>query len=277
LSTDLHPVRADKVQIDQVLMNLVVNARDAMPNGGKLVIETANVFLDTAYIDKYGDTQPPGPYVMLSVSDTGQGMDAETKQRIFEPFFTTKERGKGTGLGLATVFGIVKQHQGNIRVYSEPDSGTTLKIYLPRATDISDTMDRTVPEPTSLYGKETVLVAEDEEMVRKLVCETLATYGYHIIEAEDPSDALELAASYRDSIHLLLTDVVMPKMNGRELYQKLVDIHPESQVLYMSGYMDNVVAHRGILDQGIDLLRKPFTTQVLTRKIRSVLNRNAVA
>lgn len=271
LAPSLHRIRADKAQIEQVLVNLVVNARDAMPKGGKLAIETENVFLDEVDTEHYAGAQTPGHYVMMAVSDTGHGMDAETKKRIFEPFFTTKERDQGTGLGLATVFGIVKQHQGNIWVYSEPGQGTTFKIYLPKTEDVPVTDKITAPEPTSTYGTETVLVVEDEQAVRKLVCETLQAHGYNVIEAKSPSDGLQLATGCEDTIHLLLTDVVMPGMNGQELYQKVAVIRPEIKVLYMSGYTDNMIVHHGILDEGVNLLQKPFMVNTLTQKVRQVL------
>ncbi|HMQ52141.1 MAG TPA: PAS domain S-box protein [Anaerolineae bacterium] len=268
----LYPIMADRGQIEQVLMNLVINSRDAMPAGGKLTIETANVFLDEAYLEKHASDLKPGRYVMLAVSDTGQGMAAETCKRIFEPFFTTKESGKGTGLGLATVFGIIKQHQGHIWVYSEPGQGTTFKIYLPHANStIQQTTTPVTKDPLSVCGTETVLVVEDEEMVRKFVCETLEAHGYDVVEAPSPGACLELASG-KTTIDLLLTDVIMPEMNGKDLYQKIAVLHPNSRVLYMSGYINNVVARHSILDEGINFLQKPFTVCDLTRKVREVLN-----
>ncbi|GAB4451852.1 MAG: hypothetical protein Kow0031_34390 [Anaerolineae bacterium] len=275
LATFLEPalgrIEADPGQLEQVLLNLAVNARDAMPTGGKLALETANVYLDDAYVQKYADSQPPGHYVMLAVSDTGYGMSPEIKRNIFEPFFTTKEQGKGTGLGLATVFGIVKQHRGNIWVYSEPGSGTTFKIYLPRVEAPAKISGTTALEPESVYGTETILVVEDEVMVRQLVCETLAAFGYQVIEAKSAADGLRLAMETTSPLHLLLTDVIMPEINGRQLYQKLAGIRPEIKVLYMSGYTDNVIVHHGILDEGINFLQKPFSVQSLTRKVKQVL------
>ena len=272
LTSDLHRVKADRGQLEQVLMNLVVNARDAMPMGGKLTIETANVYLDESYVKKYADTPSPGYYVMLVVSDTGCGMDTKTQQQIFEPFFTTKAQGEGTGLGLATVFGIVKQHGGNIWVYSELDKGTTFKVYLPQTPEAEQSVEIPQAEPVSLSGTETILVVEDEAMVRKLVCETLAAYGYTIIEAKNGNDGLQRISEYKEPIHLLLTDVIMPEMNGRELYKNVVTIHPAIKVLYMSGYTDNVIVHHGILEEGIDFLQKPFTVHSLTQKVRQVLS-----
>ena len=272
LEPDLYPIRADKAQIEQVLLNLVINARDAMPTGGKLILETANVYLDETYIGQHADTLASGHYVMLTVSDTGHGMDTATQQRIFEPFFTTKAPGKGTGLGLATVFGIVKQHEGSIYVYSESDKGTTFKIYLPRVKDSVETSDLSITPPATLRGTETILVFEDDAVVRKLVTETLTMHGYHIIEAQNVEDGLQRAATYTDSIHLLLTDVIMPEMNGQELYQHVATLHPTIKVLYMSGYTDNVVVHHGILEAGVNFLQKPFTIDNLTRKVRQVLD-----
>ncbi|MCB0163745.1 MAG: PAS domain S-box protein [Anaerolineae bacterium] len=267
----LDPIKADKGQIEQVLMNLAINSRDAMPTGGKLSIETANVFLDETYVDKYASDLVPGSYVMVAVSDTGHGIDVETQKRIFDPFFTTKASGQGTGLGLATIFGIIKQHQGHIWVYSESGNGTTFKIYLPKAKDTIQTTTFSVTNFVSIYGTETVLVVEDEEMVRKLVCETLEAHGYEVVEAQSPTHSLELA-SKKAMIHLLITDVIMPEMNGKELYQKMKAIHPNSRVIYMSGYTNNVIVHHGILDEGINFLQKPFTIHNLTRKVREVLD-----
>lgn len=264
-------IEADKAQIDQILMNLSINAGDAMPTGGKLAIETTNIFLDETYFDRYAIEPAPGPYVMLAVSDTGQGMDAETRKHIFEPFFTTKERGQGTGLGLSTIFGIIKQHQGHIWVYSEPGQGTTFKIYLPQSKATPQSLKTSQEDKVSVHGTETVLVVEDEKMVRDLVCETLAAHGYHVLEASSPAHALQLAADYQDTIHLLLTDVIMPHMNGRELHQKMLALRPHLKTLYMSGYTENVIVHHGILNDNIDFLPKPFTITDLTQKVRSVL------
>jgi PAS domain S-box-containing protein len=276
LQTMLDPalmrVRADPGQIEQVLLNLVVNARDAMPNGGALTIETANIYLDSQYLAAYADEQAPGPYVLLAVSDTGHGMDAATRNLIFEPFFTTKAVGKGTGLGLSTVFGVVKQHQGLIRVYSEPQQGATFKIYLPQAVEAK----HVPPEPSAtspLAGAETLLVVEDDAMVRQLICESLLAYGYDVLQAVDATDALRRAAAHPDSIQLLLTDVIMPGMNGRELYQRLLALRSDLRVLYMSGYTDDTIVRHGLLEAGIDYLQKPFTVTDLARKVRQVLER----
>ncbi|OPY84391.1 MAG: Blue-light-activated protein [Syntrophus sp. PtaU1.Bin208] len=269
---DLYQVSADKGQIEQVLMNLAVNARDAMPSGGQLTIRTANVYLDEACMKQSGDVRPPGHYVMLAVSDTGCGMDEETRQQIFEPFFTTKERGKGTGLGLSTVFGIIKQHGGDIWAYSEPGKGATFEIYLPQAEGESAALVTAPAETPSIHGTETVLVVEDDEAVRRLVCKTLASCGYQVLEARSPNDALRLASENRETLRLLLTDVIMPEMNGRELYNKTADFHPDIKVLFMSGYTDDVIAHHGILEEGIPFLQKPFTVQNLAQRVRQILS-----
>ncbi|MCB9651600.1 MAG: PAS domain S-box protein [Deltaproteobacteria bacterium] len=270
---DLDLVDADEGQIEQILLNLVINARDAMPDGGVLTIETDNVYLDEKYVEKYAETLAPGPYVMLAVSDTGHGIDAETRARIFEPFFTTKARGKGTGLGLATVFGIVRQHRGSIWVYSEPGHGATFKVYLPRSERTAVERRPVGLEPLSLTGSEVILVAEDDEMVRKLVCETLSSHGYHVIEASTPEDGLRLAREHTSALHLLLTDVVMPQMHGRALYKEVVALHPEAKVLFMSGYTENVIVHHGVLDDTVDFVQKPFSVRELAARVRQALDR----
>ncbi|MCB0168260.1 MAG: PAS domain S-box protein [Anaerolineae bacterium] len=271
LGPDVVLVKADQSQIEQVIMNLVINARDAMPTGGKLTIETTNAFLDETYVKKHTDNLAPGPYVMLAISDTGHGIDAATQKRIFDPFFTTKAQGQGTGLGLATVFGIIKQHQGHIMVYSKPDHGATFKIYFPKVEEVQQTVDSSSPQPASMFGTETVLVVEDEELVRQLVCETLEAHGYDVIEAQSPADGLQLASN-QSTIHLLVTDVIMPEMNGKEVYHKVAALHPTCKVLYMSGYTNKIIGHRGILDAGINFLQKPFTVHNLVGKVRTVLS-----
>ena len=266
-------VKADPSQIEQVIMNLVVNARDAMPNGGRLLIETANVELDAAYAQDHA-TVRPGRYVMLAVTDTGIGMDADTVAHIFEPFYTTKGSGSGTGLGLSTVYGIVKQSGGYIWVYSEPGKGTTFKVYLPRVDDrveISSTME--APSAAARNGKETILLVEDEPGVRELTNMVLSGRGYSVLEALNPQDAERLAASHGSEIHLLLTDVVMPGISGRELAKKLTARHPNLRVLYMSGYTYNVIAEDGTLEDGLSFLQKPFTPQILAQKVRETLDR----
>lgn len=271
LSPSLYSVKADRGQLEQVLMNLVINSRDAMPEGGKFAIETVNTVLNKADIEQLGLELPPGHYVRLTTRDTGQGMDAETQKHIFEPFFTTKAKGKGTGLGLSTVFGIIKQHRGHIRVSSAPGSGTAFDIYLPGAEGAGEMKAPKAKDAGAIRGTETVLVVEDEEIVRRFVCETLTAHGYTVIEASLPSECLALASA-ADTPHLLLTDVIMPEMNGKELYRKLHAIHPDCSVLYMSGYTDDVIDSHGGLEQGINYLKKPFTIHNLTRKVREVLD-----
>ena len=276
LVTSLNPalgkVRADPAQIDQIIMNLAVNARDAMPQGGRLTIETTNVELDESYTSKHVTVQP-GPYVMLAVSDTGIGMDKETQARIFEPFFTTKEKGKGTGLGLAMVYGIVKQSGGYIWAYSEPGQGTTFKIYLPRVEAGIREAEAERASPSASKGEETVLVVEDEGMLRELSCEFLQSGGYTVLEAGNGAEAIEISKRHQGPIHLLMTDVVMPGMSGRELAQRLPDHRPGMKVLYVSGYTDDTVLRNGLLEPGTAFLQKPFTRDSLVHKVRDVLDR----
>ena len=270
---DLGLVKADRSQIEQVILNLAVNARDAMPEGGRLTIETANVDLDESFSHS-SVMLSPGPYVMLAVTDNGCGMDVETQAHIFEPFFTTKEKGKGTGLGLATVYGIVKQSGGYVWVYSEPGRGTSFKVYLPRVWD-EPTMpgrDRRIEGQRLPQGTETVLLVEDEKGVRELAREYLEMTGYTVIEAENGHTALELAALHSGPIHLLMTDVVMPGISGRELSERVKAIRPEIRVLFMSGYTDQAVVHHGILETDAVLLQKPFTVAALAAKLRDILN-----
>ena len=271
----LHPalgrVKIDPGQMEQIIMNLAVNARDAMPDGGQLTIETGNVELDNAYACTHALVQP-GPYVMLAVSDTGCGMDAETQARIFEPFFTTKGPGNGTGLGLATVDGIVKQSGGNIGVYSELGKGTTLKIYLPRVEQTSVPPEPGPAPAETLRGSETVLLVEDDEMVRALAQAILERYGYHVLAARNVHDALRFAQEGSWQIHLLLTDTIMPVMNGPELAKRFRSIRPETKILLMSGYTDKVISYTAALEPGTAFLPKPFTPQTLTHKVREVLN-----
>jgi two-component system, cell cycle sensor histidine kinase and response regulator CckA len=270
---ELGLVKADRSQIEQVILNLAVNARDAMPEGGRLTIETANVDLDESFSHS-SVMLSPGPYVMLAVTDNGCGMDAETQAHIFEPFFTTKEKGKGTGLGLATVYGIVKQSGGYVWVYSEPGRGTSFKVYLPRVWDEQTTpgRDRTLDGRTLPQGTETVLLVEDEKGVRELAREYLEMTGYTVIEAENGHTALELAGLHSGPIHLLMTDVVMPGISGRELSERVKAIRPGIRVLFMSGYTDQAVVHHGILETDAVLLQKPFTVAALAAKLRDILN-----
>ena len=273
VAEDVGAVKADPGQIEQVIMNLAVNARDAMPNGGRLLIETSNVELDHTYAQEHA-TVRPGRYVMLAVTDTGVGMTADTVAHIFEPFYTTKESGRGTGLGLSTVYGIVKQSGGYIWVYSEPGKGTTFKVYLPRVddrVDVSSALE--TPSRDARRGNETILLVEDEPAVRELTRMVLSDRGYSIIEALNPEDAERLAGSHRGQIHLLLTDVVMPRMSGHELAKKLIARHPKIRVLYMSGYTYNVIAEDGTLEEGVSFLQKPFSPQALAEKVRETLDR----
>jgi two-component system cell cycle sensor histidine kinase/response regulator CckA len=271
LSPNLGGVKADQCQIEQVLMNLAVNARDAMPDGGKLTIETANVELDDAYARERISVKP-GPYVLLAVSDTGCGMDAETQKRIFEPFFTTKEPGKGTGLGLSTVYGIVKQSGGYVWVYSEPSQGTTFKIYLPRVDERVETVEPVRLPVEMLRGTETVLLVEDDAGVRALARGVLKSGGYTLLEASNGVEALRVAEQHDDTIHLLVSDVVMSGMSGRQLGVHLVAMHPTVKTLYMSGYADSTIVHDSILEPGLAFLQKPFMPDALLRKVREVLD-----
>ncbi len=270
LARDLNAVRADPNQIEQVILNLAINARDAMPNGGKVTIETANVELDEHYATRHVGVAP-GRYVMLAVSDNGTGMDEQTKARIFEPFFTTKEPGKGTGLGLSTVYGIVKQSGGNIWLYSEPGRGTTFKIHFP-AVDATVDQAPTAGPAGGLDGVETVLVAEDDEQLRRLAHRALSGHGYTVLEADGGAAALDVARRHPGPIHLLLTDVLIPGMDGRSLAQALRAERPEVRVLFMSGYADKAIVHHGVLDTGVAYLAKPFTTDAVVRKVREVLD-----
>jgi CheY-like chemotaxis protein len=275
LVTHLEPklgrVKADRGQIEQIIINLAVNARDAMPQGGKLTLETANVKLDGAY-ERGHVAVVPGPYVMLAVSDNGIGMDAATKSRIFEPFFTTKAKDKGTGLGLATVYGIVKQSGGNIWVYSEPGRGATFKIYLPRVEEIVEAVQPVKARAGVPRGSETVLLVEDAKAVRALVRGVLHAKGYTVLEASQGEEALEILEQHKGPVHLLVTDVVMPLMGGGELAKRVTSQRPEMKVLYMSGYTDGAIVHQGVLDSGMAFLQKPFTPDALASKVREALD-----
>jgi PAS domain S-box-containing protein len=269
---DIGAVKADPGQIEQVIMNLAVNARDAMPKGGKLTIETANVTLDANYA-RFHAPAKPGDYVMLAISDTGMGMDAETQAHIFEPFYTTKGL-KGTGLGLSTVYGIVKQSEGYIWLYSETGKGTSFKIYLPRfsATGEALATQPALAQEQTTKGHETILLVEDEENLRRLARQSLENQGYNVIDAPDGAAAIKISQAHPGPIHLLLTDVIMPGMNGRELANKLSPTRLEMRVLFMSGYTENHIGHNGTLDEGVTLLQKPFTLSALRSKVREMLD-----
>jgi CheY-like chemotaxis protein len=271
LGEGLWHIMADPGQLEQVLLNLAVNARDAMPDGGVVTIETTNVKMDTAAAKAHFPLKP-GPYVLLTFSDTGIGMDAEIQARIFEPFFTTKETGKGTGLGLATVYGIVKQSGGYIWVYSDVGKGTTFKIYLPRTDLELDDSDPGRTRVETQRGTETLLLVEDEDSVRELVRNVLRESGYRVLEASRGAEALELSELFAGRIDLLVTDVVMPGMSGRELARRLVSSRPQIKVLYISGYADNAVWYPGGLDAGGAFLQKPFSPEALARKVREALS-----
>src|SRR5229473_5853295 len=274
LQPDLGRVKADPGQLSQVLLNLAVNSRDAMPSGGKLIIETANADLDDTYGRQHLGARP-GPHVMLAVSDTGTGMDSETLSHIFEPFFTTKETGKGTGLGLSMVYGIIKQSNGYIMAYSEPGRGTTFKIYFPRTQESASPVQKANDEIPS--GTETVMVVEDEVALRELTCVLLEDAGYTVLESSGAEDALETAKDTQCKIDLLLTDIVMPRLDGRELANQMVSLRPDLKVLYMSGYTDAIIVDRGVLTQGTVLVQKPFTKRTLLQKVRETLDSKSQA
>jgi two-component system cell cycle sensor histidine kinase/response regulator CckA len=269
LRNDLGQVSADAGQIEQVLMNLVVNARDAMPRGGTLTMETANVQIANNFKGRYTSLKP-GAYTLIAVSDTGTGMDEATLARLFEPFFTTKGMGRGTGLGLSTVFGIVKQSGGGVEVYSVPNQGTSVKIYLPRI-DEPVTAEDAEPMKRVARGTETILLVEDDEMVRNLVRATLARQGYRIMDAADPIEARRMSENFRGDIQLLITDVVLPRLSGRELADQIVQKRPGIKVLFMSGYTDSAVVNSGILQKEVAFLQKPFTPRGLVEKVCEVI------
>ncbi len=270
-ATDLGTVKADPGQIDQVIMNLALNSRDAMPRGGKLTLETSNAVLDETYAREHQPVEP-GRYVMLAVSDTGTGMSPETLTRIFEPFYTTKEVGKGTGLGLSMVYGIVKQSGGYIWVYSEPNQGTTFKIYLPRIDQPAEEAGAEKHSASVSRGTETLLLVEDDPQLRELSCSVLRHCGYNVLAAATPEEGLAICETKRHDIRLLVTDVVMPRMNGRQLAERIQKVCPKIRVLYMSGYTDNAIVHYGVLDPGLWFLAKPFTLSALVAKVREVLD-----
>jgi PAS domain S-box-containing protein len=268
---DLGRVKVDPSQLEQVVLNMVVNARDAMPDGGKLIIETANVQVDYALAERHPPLHP-GPYVMLAVSDTGVGMDEDTQRHIFEPFFTTKERGKGTGLGLSTVYGIVRQCEGYVWVYSQPGRGSTFKIYFPRVEGAPEREETVIAPPAVASGTESVLLVEDEEIVRALVRNTLTRHGYRVLEAANGAQALDLAARFTGPIQLLLTDIVMPGLSGPDLAERLTRMRPGLRVLYISGYTEEGLTAHGMPGAGVSFLQKPFTLDALARKVREALD-----
>jgi two-component system, cell cycle sensor histidine kinase and response regulator CckA len=271
LGTSLNKVKADIGQIEQVILNLAVNARDAMPKGGQLIIETQNALLDEEIADRYSYVQT-GSYVLIRVTDTGCGMDADTQARIFEPFFTTKEKGKGTGLGLSTVYGIVKQSGGYIWVTSEPGLGTTFSIYLPQATEEAEIIEQHPITIKQFQPNETILITEDEEVVRKLVRAILEMHGYKVLEARHGVEALSICEQYANPIHLLITDMVMPQMNGPELAERLFTLRPETRILFMSGYTDPEIIGHDVSEAKTPFMQKPFTAEILERKVREVLD-----
>jgi PAS domain S-box-containing protein len=268
----LWQVEVDPGQMEQILMNLAVNARDAMPKGGKFTIETTNVDLDGTYFHQHGIEGQPGPYVMLSVNDTGTGIDKEAQNLIFDPFFTTKGIGKGTGLGLSTVYGIVKQNNGFIWVYSEPGQGSTFKVYLPKVKEDTEPEEKERISVEDLSGSETVLVVEDDDSLRALSQRVLQKYGYRVLEAENGEDALKVSKAYEGSIDLMITDVVMPRMGGKETAERLQPLYPHMKVLYMSGHTDDAMVHHGVLTGELNFLQKPFSLKGLTRKVRKILD-----
>lgn len=265
-------MRMDPTQLDQILVNLCVNARDAISGVGKISIETDTAVFDEDYCSTHADFVP-GDFVMLSVSDDGCGMDRATMDKIFEPFFTTKELGRGTGLGLATVYGIVRQNSGFVNVYSEPGRGTAFRIYLPRH-DIPEKKVRRKDSPASEErGSETILLVEDDDMILRMTAMMLERLGYKVLAAGSPEEAIDLAVENAGRIHLLITDVVMPDMNGRDLADRIQSLCPGIKILFMSGYTADVIAHRGVLDKGVNFIHKPFTKQALAVKIREVLKK----
>ncbi len=271
LAADLGSVKADPGQFDQVVVNLAVNARDAMPDGGRLTITTANVELDEAYCQRHPDMKP-GSYVLLAVGDTGHGMPPEVQRRLFEPFFTTKPKGRGTGLGLAVIFGVVKQAGGTIEVDSAPGRGTTFKIHLPRIGEPAEKLARASASPDLPRGHEVILLVEDEQSVRELATSILKRQGYKVLAAANGGEALLLAERRAEPIHLLLTDVVMPGMNGRELSERLLAIRPDLAVLFASGYTEDTIVHHGVLAENLHFIAKPYTLQALAQKVRQVLD-----
>jgi CheY-like chemotaxis protein len=271
LTPETGAIRVDVSHLEQAIMNLVVNARDAMPDGGTLTLETANVDFDVELASKHADMRT-GPHVMIAVSDTGAGMDTATRERAFEPFFTTKGQGKGTGLGLSTVYGIVKQSGGWVWLYSEPGKGTTFKLYFPRSPQAAEGAVEAPAPPTRPHAGTVVLLVEDEPQVRRLGARILGDAGYTVLVAGDPREALDIAHGHVGEIHLLLTDVVMPNMSGRQLAEKVTRARPSTRVIYVSGYTENTVVHRGEVDEGVNFLSKPITPNRLLAMVARVLD-----
>ncbi len=271
LDEGLGLVKADPMQIEQVILNIVVNARDAMPDGGKLTIETSNVEFDEKYIDEHPVVEKSGNYAMVSISDTGKGMDKETKERIFEPFFTTKEVGKGTGLGLSTVYGIVKQSSGYIWCYSEPGIGTTFKIYLPRTDEVKDKDIRDDRSKEVFTGSETILVAEDDEKVLTILCEALKSYGYETLQAKNGDEAISLGKKEKGKIDLLISDIVLPDIKGNKLSEKIKKSNSKMKTIYMSGYTEKNIISENLIEEGSIFLQKPFNMDTLLRKVSKTL------
>jgi CheY-like chemotaxis protein len=271
LAHDLGLVKVDPGQIEQVIVNLAINAKDAMPQGGSLFLETANVTLDEEYARIHAEILP-GQYVMLAITDSGIGMDEKVKEKIFDPFFTTKDKGKGTGLGLSTVYGIVKQSGGDIFVYSEPNKGSTFRVYLPRVFKVEEEMPQEKRLEQIPRGSETILVVEDDGRVRKMAVEILKRQGYRVLEADSGEEALAIGEKEKGPIDLILTDIVMPNMDGTQFIERLNQVRKNFIVLYMTGYADNTII-QVIVDQGFDLIQKPFTVEKLAGKIREVLDR----
>ena len=274
LPGDISLVKADPTQVEQILLNLAVNARDAMPRGGTLTIETRNTFLDEDYVAHYPEVNA-GHYVMLAVTDTGSGMDAETQALIFEPFFTTKEPGKGTGLGLATVYGIVKQHNGHVSVYSELGQGSVFRIFLPSASALPEIEEEPIRLGTPKGGMETILVVEDDLPIRQLTLDMLANLGYTALAAPHALDAVRIASECH-TLDLIVTDVVMPELNGREVYERVTEVHPGVKVLYVSGYTSETIAHHGIMNEHVHFLQKPFDIRSLSNKVREALGKHSL-
>ncbi len=276
LADDLPLIYADRSQLEQILLNLAINAQEAMPEGGTLVIQTQIANLDEKYTDQHTETKP-GQYVLLSVSDTGMGMDRTTREKIFEPFFSTKSIDHGSGLGLATVYGIVKQHQGNIWVYSEEEQGTTFKIYIPVLEQMQKKKKKSpVEDIKSTMGNETVLVVEDNDMVREMTVEVLQEQGYNVLFAENGEQCMQLLRKHTGPLHLVLCDIIMPDINGKDLFEQVKNSFPAAKVIYMSGYPENVIGTNNVLEDGFAFIQKPFSVQNLYYKLREVLDSNSL-